>query len=297
MSIAQQTQQIDHAEENVGGPRGLQVFRQRWLPKLDIEQQNKQLKALIIVVHGLAEHSGRYQHIAHDLCQQQYGVYSLDHIGHGKSEGRRCTVKSFADYVLPLKKLVEDVKQRHPQRPVFLLGHSMGGLISCEYLLNHQDDVAGAILSAPAVLSFNNPNILTLLKLFFFAVFAPNKGFLALDAKGVSRNPAVVSAYLEDPLVYKGLLPVNFLMAMSKTMQGVRKQASRLKLPLLILQGDQDTMVNPSGTQSLFDDATSKDKELERYPDCYHEILNEEEYPQICQGILAWLDRQAQAPV
>ena len=276
---------MEHHQDSYPGPRGAQLFRQWWLPE-------REPGALIVLVHGMAEHSGRYNTSVKDLVAQGYGVYALDHLGHGRSDGGRCCVKSFADFTQPLHQLILKLKQQYKNVPVFLLGHSMGGLICAIYLLDHQDEVKGAILSAPAVLSYQRPNFITVIKLMFYLIFSPNTGMLQLDASGVSRDPEVVTAYLNDPLVYTGQVPACLLLAMTKAMKRLLQQAGLIQLPLLILQGDQDRLVNPEGAQLLYQRVGSQDKQLERYPDSYHEILNEPEYPQIINLIQGWLSKR-----
>jgi alpha-beta hydrolase superfamily lysophospholipase len=247
------------------------------------------MRAVIVLAHGLAEHSGRYQTVVKDLTDRHYGIYSLDHIGHGRSEGDRCCVKSFNDLVQPIHNLVLEIKQSHPLLPVFLLGHSMGGLICGNYLLDHQNQVDGAIFSAPAVLGHQQPDLKMVLKLIYYALVSPQKGVLQLDAKGVSRNPAVVAAYVQDPLVYTGKVPACMMLALAKAMRRLQLKANRITAPVLILQGDKDKLVNPEGARLLYDQVSSPDKFLQRYPPSYHEILNELEYPLVLSAITDWV--------
>lgn len=276
---------MNNAHTQLDGPRGKKLFCQSWVP-----QHNP--RANIIIAHGLAEHSGRYEHVANDLCDAGYAVYALDHLGHGRSEGERCVVKKFNDYVMPLRKFVLSIKKQSPNTPVFVLGHSMGGLIVGTYLLDFQADVDGAILSAPAVMGRRQPSLGAIIKLLFTAIFSPTTGVLQLDAKGVSRVPAVVQAYIDDPLVYNGPIPAGLMLAMSKAMKQLLQKAPSISLPLLILQGEQDALVHPDGAKRLYERAASVDKQIELFEPSYHEVFNEPEYSQAKTIMLNWLDQQ-----
>ena len=135
---------MEHRDGFFKGVRESNIYYQVWLPEADV-------KAVLLVVHGLAEHSGRYMNVVNHFVPLGYAVYGLDHIGHGKSDGQRVYVERFADYTDTLKLYFELVRQEQPGKPIFLVGHSMGGLIDAVYLLEHQDELAGAVLSGPLV--------------------------------------------------------------------------------------------------------------------------------------------------
>jgi len=135
---------MNHREGTFKGVRDARIYYQGWLPEGDS-------KAALLVVHGLAEHSGRYANLVRHFVPPGYAVYGLDHLGHGKSDGTRVYVDRFSDYLTTLKIYVDMVREWEPERPVFLVGHSMGGLIGALFLLDHQEDLAGAVLSGPSV--------------------------------------------------------------------------------------------------------------------------------------------------
>jgi acylglycerol lipase len=179
---------MKHEEGFFKGVRDHRIYYQHWLPE-------GEAKAVLLVVHGLAEHSGRYMNLVHHFLPLGYAISAIDHLGHGRSEGTRAYVERFADYTDTVAAFREMIRERHKDRPVFLVGHSLGGLIGALYLLDHQGQLAGAVLSGPAV---KIPDTVPPAAIFagkIFSALAPKLKLIALDASGVSRDPAVVRAY------------------------------------------------------------------------------------------------------
>ncbi len=261
-----------HAEKFINGPRSKKLFTQAWLP-----DQGKALKGIIVIAHGLAEHSGRYMNVVNYFVPLDYGVAAIDHLGHGKSEGERCYVKSMDELVEPLYDYIVDVKKQYPSKPIFLLGHSMGGLITTMFLSKYQDSVTAVILSSPAVSGVRKPSIGQQFKILLKSVFSPKAGFVQLSAKGVSRDPKVVEDYENDPLVYSGKMTFGLAVSMAKAMGRLPSIAKNITLPIFIVQGGKDKLVNPNGAKDLLSWLGSKDKSLTVYPNSYHEVLNEPE--------------------
>ncbi|NWF91744.1 MAG: lysophospholipase [Syntrophaceae bacterium] len=272
-----------HEEGFFKGVRGANIYFQGWLPE-------GEPRAVLLLVHGLAEHSGRYGNVVNHFVPLGYAVYGIDHIGHGKSDGIRVYVKRFDDYTQTLQVYFDMICRRHPDRPIFLVGHSMGGLISTLYLLDHQAELTGAVLSGPAVKvpSTITPAILLLSKM--LSALIPKSGVLRLDANGVSRDPAVVQAYVSDPLVHKGKITARLAAEMLKTMQHVSAQASKITLPIMIVQGGADRLVDPAGAQMLYDTVSSADKEIRTYDGFYHEVFNEPEHETVLRDVERWLE-------
>jgi len=267
---------------------GDSIYHQCWLP-------DGPARAVLLLVHGLAEHSGRYGNLVRHFVPLGYAVYGIDHVGHGKSDGRRAFVWNFEDFLQPLETYSGMVRGAHPGLPVFLIGHSMGGLIGAAYLIDHQDEFRGAVLSGPSVRIPDNisPAIIFVGKV--LSRLLPKAGILALDPRGVSRDPAVVKAYVEDPLVHTGKTTARLGAELLKAMQRVMAQANRIHLPLLILQGGADRLVDPRGARMLHELAGSRDKALRVYEGLYHEVYNEPEHEQVLADVEAWLDRQLSA--
>ena len=270
-----------HQEDTFTGARHSRIYYQAWLPA-DLP------KAVLLVVHGLGEHGGRYGNVVDYFLPRGYAMYALDHYGHGKSEGQREYVERFSDYTQTLKLFFDLVEAAQPGRPIFLMGHSLGGLISAVYLLDQQTGLAGAVLSGPAVKPPRlSPAVLIVGRV--MSVLLPRLGVQGLDSSGVSRDPAVVRAYVEDPLVFTGKMTARLGAETLDAMRRVQAEAGRLTLPLLILQGGADRLVDPTGAEQLYQAAGSADKTLKVYPGLFHEIYNEPEHEQVLHDVESWL--------
>ncbi len=273
---------MNHSEGTFKGVRDANIYYQDWLP-------DGEARAVLLVVHGLGEHSGRYMNIVNHFTPLGYAVYALDHIGHGKSEGKREMVETFEDFTDTLTIFYKLVKGWQSGKPIFLLGHSLGGLIATYYLLDHQADFKGAIISAPAIKIGDSvsPAIITLGKL--LSKLAPGMGLLALDASFICHDPQVVAAYVNDPLVFHGKTPARLAAEMLKAMQRVSTEVGKISLPFIVVQGSEDKLVDPGGAQMLYDQAGSKDKTVKIYPGLYHEVFNEPERAAVLTDVETWL--------
>jgi acylglycerol lipase len=244
---------------------------------------------VLLVVHGLGEHCGRNMNVVNHFVPLGYAVYGLDHIGHGKSDGAREVVERFEDYTSPLTAYYHMIKGWQAGKPIFLLGHSMGGLIVSYYLLEQQVNFRGAVVSAPLVKVGDDVSPVTIIIGKILSVLVPKAGLLTLDANGVSRDPEVVKAYVNDPLVFHGKTPARLAAELLKAMMRVTAEADKISLPLIILQGAEDKLVDPAGAQMLYDKASSKDKTIQVYEGLYHEVFNEPERARVLKDVEAWL--------
>jgi len=274
---------MKHQEGFFKGVREANIYYQSWLPE-------GELKAVLLIIHGLAEHSGRYGNVVNHFVPLGYAVYGIDHLGHGKSEGRRVHVERFDDYTNTLKVYFDMIQRWQPGKPIFLVGHSMGGLISAVYLLDHQAELAGAVLSGAAVKIPNHVTPAMLLVNKILSALIPKFGLLPLDAVGVSRDPLVVQAYVSDPLVHRGKATARLAAEMLKAMQYVSGQAARITLPILIVQGSADRLVDPAGARMLYEAVSSADKEIKIYDGLYHEVFNEPEHDKVLRDVEIWLE-------
>jgi alpha-beta hydrolase superfamily lysophospholipase len=278
---------MNHQEGFLDGLRGPRIYYQAWLPETAA-------KAVLLLVHGLAEHGGRYASVVGHFVPRGYAVYAIDHVGHGKSEGQRVFVERFRDFLDPLARLHDLIRARHPDVPVFMVGHSLGGLIGATYLLERQDDFRGAVLSGPAVKVPDNLSPLVIMIGRAFSALLPRLGIVALAHDGVSRDPAVVEAYVNDPLVHTGRITARLGAEMLDAMGRIGSEAHRIRLPLLVLQGGADKLVDPDGARMLHDRAGSADKTLRTYEGLYHEVYNEPEREAVLAEVEAWLDQRLQ---
>jgi acylglycerol lipase len=277
---------MEHREGHFKGVRNAKIYYGAWLP-------DGKVKAVLLIVHGLGEHCARYVNVVNHFVPLGYAVYGLDHLGHGNSEGAREGVERFADYTDTLTDFHEMIKGWQTEKPMFLLGHSMGGLITSCYLLDHQADFSGAVISAPLVKASGNISQATIIMGKILSALAPKMGLLALDANGISRDPEVVKAYVNDPLVFHGKTPARLAAELLKAMQRVTAEADKITLPFIVLQGSADQLVDPGGAQMLYDKARSKDKTIKIYEGLYHEVFNEPERARVLIDVETWLAAHA----
>jgi alpha-beta hydrolase superfamily lysophospholipase len=274
---------MNHQDGIFKGARDTDITYQCWLPEDEI-------KAVLVIVHGLAEHSGRYMNVVNHFVPLGYAVYGLDHIGHGRSEGPRVYVERFSDYTRTLKTYVDKIRAWQPDTPVFMVGHSLGGLIGSAYLLDHQEDLTGAVLSGPGVKVPDSISPVTVALGKVLSTLMPRTGLVQLDANEISRDPAVVQAYVNDPLVYTGKTTARLAAEMLKTMRRVTEEAGTITLPVMIVQGSEDKLVDPAGARMLYKTVSSDDKTLKIYDGLYHEVFNEPEHAEVLGDVEAWLD-------
>ncbi|WP_290741109.1 alpha/beta hydrolase [Haliea sp.] len=250
-------------------------------------------RGVILLAHGLGEHSGRYEHFAAFFTRSGYAVVAPDHVGHGRSPGRRAHVQQFADYLQPLLTLRSRIDDWYTGLPCFLLGHSLGGLIASRLLLDAQSRFAGAALSGPALAVDEPPPAPLLLLNRLLAWLWPTLGMLKLDASQVSRDPQVVAAYEADPLVHHGKVSARLVRELFATMAVVNARAAEITLPLLVMHGEADVMTAPAGSRDFSARVGSSDVTLRLYPDLYHEIFNEPEQEQVFAELAAWMQARA----
>jgi alpha-beta hydrolase superfamily lysophospholipase len=272
-----------HEDGSLSARSGALFYQQRWSPEQDI-------KGCVLLVHGLGEYSGRYKPLADYLVAGGYALCALDLPGHGYSEGRRGYIDAFSVYLETVEDYMAELRQRYPDTPLFLLGHSMGGLISACLLLSRQSDFNGAILSGPAIAPPEKPPAIQQFIVRMLSRLAPTVGVMQLDANGVSRDPVVVEKYKNDPLIYTGKISARSVVELFDSMEEIQNRASEITLPLLVLHGEADSMTPAAGSQLLHQRVASADKTLTIYPGLYHEIFNEPEHPQIYAELRDWLD-------
>ena len=272
-----------HQEGTFKGVRNASIYYQCWLPE-------GESRAVLLIVHGLAEHSGRYMNVVNYFVPLGYAVYGVDHVGHGKSSGTRVYVERFEDYTDTLKTYFDMVRRWQADKPICLVGHSMGGLIGAVYLLSHQAELTGAVLSGPAVKIHGTVSPAAICVGNVISVLMPKLGLIGLEAEGVSRDPGVVRAYVSDPLVCRGKVTARLSAELVKAVRLVTAEATKITLPILIVQGGADKLVDPKGAQMLYDAVSSADKTIKIYDGLYHEVFNEPEHDQVLGDVKAWLE-------
>ncbi len=277
------------ASGSLHGVRGRRIFWRSWTP------DDAAARAVIVLVHGLGEHSGRYGHVVARLVAEGYAVHTVDHRGHGRSDGPRAFIEDMDDVVADIDTLVGEAVAAAPGVPVFMLGHSMGGLIGLRYALAHQDRLAGLILSAALAQLDAVPRPLELVGR-LLSVIAPRAPLIAIDAALVSRDPAVVEAYRSDPLVHHGKVPARTAVQLADTVERFPSTVSAITVPTLILYGTADGLCPPAGSVMLGERIGAADMTVKAYDGLFHEILNEPERETVLADIVAWLGARVGTP-
>jgi len=278
---------MNHRESTLTGADGLNLYWQVWAPA-------SEPGAVVVIAHGASEHSGRYVHVANRLVAEGYAVYALDHRGHGRSEGPRALVDRIDNVVADLDSLIVLAAAEHPGKDVFLLGHSMGGTVSLRYAIAHQDRLTGLILSGPlAALEAASPPVRVIAKV--LSALTPRLPVVSIDSSLVSRDPAVVAAYVSDPLNYHGKLPARTVAELAGAIESFPEGVGVITIPTLIMYGTADGLCPPQGSVMLSERIGAVDKTLTPYEGLYHEILNEPEQQQVMDEICSWLAAHLEA--
>jgi acylglycerol lipase len=275
------TDQQERVEGRLTGARDVELYWQGWLPA-------GPATGVVLLCHGLGEHSGRYGNVVDALVPDGWAVYGLDHRGHGLSGGRRAHLDDYADWLADYDTFRRAVVARHPGLPVFLLGHSMGGQIALAYALDHQDDLAGLVLSAPALASNAVPKQLVPLLMGLSRV-ARTLRPAGIDGTKVSKDPAVVAAYQADPLVYQGNPTLGLSASLFRQFGPLVERARGLRIPLLLQHGSADVLTDPAGTRALEAAHGSPDATVHWYEGLWHEIYNEPERDRPLSDLRDWL--------
>jgi len=277
-----------HEEGRFSGARGITIYEQAWMPDGDPA-------AVVVIAHGFAEHGGRYAQLAARLVDSGYAVRVADNRGHGRSGGKRTAVVRFSDYVDDLHAEIQRSRDRMGALPLLLVGHSMGGLIALALATTHPDDIDALVVSAPPVLP-GDVSAVTLAVGRLLSRVTPDVCVLRLPLHKISRDPAVVAAYTNDPLVFRTPVRARLGAEMLATMQQVDAALPSLRVPLLVMQGADDALVDPRNGPRVHERAGADDKTLKMYDGLWHEIFNEPERERVLDDLVTWLDAHAQSP-
>ncbi len=275
---------IRRVESQLATTAGRALFRRSW--------QVERPEHVVLLVHGFAEHSARYEHFGAWFAARGCSVHAYDHQGHGRSEGARGHVRRFEDFLDDLDAMLAAVAGEHPGIRPHLVGHSMGGLIVAAALCERQPDVAGAVTSGAALAISESLSRGSMFAARTLRRLAPRLALSAgLDPAGLSNDPEVVRAYLADPLVFRRMttsLAVELMGAVART----AGSAAKVRVPLLMLHGEADPICPPEGTRSFFAGLRVEPRRLEIYPGLRHEIFNEPEHARVFEDVLAWIRAQ-----
>jgi alpha-beta hydrolase superfamily lysophospholipase len=277
---------IRRSETHFDAVGGRRLFARSWLPP--------QASRSLVLVHGYAEHSGRYEHVGAWFAARGAAVHAYDHQGHGLSGGRRCHVRRFGDFLDDLEVVVERARSHAPELPLFVVGHSMGGLIVCAWARERRPGVSGLVISSPPLSRPGSvsPGRLSLLR--FARWVVPTLSIESeLDPQGLSRDPAVAKAYLADPLVHLRMtlsLGAELFAAIDRT----SPRGGEVALPMLMLHGSADPICSPAASEAFARDVPGC--RYRSYPELRHEIFNEPERETVFADVQAWLEQREETP-
>lgn len=273
---------MKHAEATFKSADGLDLYYQNWLAE-------GEPKAVIVIVHGMGEHSGRYRYVVNALVPKGYAIYAADHRGHGRSPGDRMFVNKWSEYLDDLGTFIKLVKAQWAGRPFFLYGHSMGGNITLNYVLRHPQGYNGVIASAPAVGKLDVPPILALLSKIMSRLAPAMRVKTNLELSDISRDPVEAQGYGDDPLVQTFATP-RFGVEMPAAAEWAMAHAANFQPPLLMIHGDGDNIVNVSASRDFFANVLQPDKKLIVYEGGVHESHNDIHRDQVIADIAEWLE-------
>ena len=268
-------------EETFKGVAGLTIFTRFW-------RATGKPRGVVVISHGFNSHSGQYSKVAERFAAAGLAVYALDHRGRGKSEGERFHVEKFSDYVDDLATFIQIAKARQPGLPVFLLGHSAGGVISSLYALKHQSELTG-LISESSAFELPAPGF-ALAALKGLSYVAPHLRVLKLKNEDFSRDPRIVDSMNWDPLIAGENQTAKTVAELIRADEELKEEFPRITLPLLILHGTNDKAAKADGSRFFNESAGSTDKSLKLYDGAYHDLLSDVGNENVAADILGWIE-------
>lgn len=273
-------------ESSFAGIGGLNIFTRSWQPK-------EQPRAVVVIVPGFNSHGGQYLWVAEQFAARNLAVYALDLRGRGRSDGERFYVEKVEDYVDDVASFVNIAKAENQNLPIYVLGHSAGGVVSSVYALDHQDEINGLICESFAYELPVPDLVLSFLK--GLSHITPHTHVFSLNNKDFSRDSSVVESMNNDPLIKGESQPAQTAAAMIRADERLKKGFPTITLPLLILHGTEDKATKPSGSQHFYEQAGSHDKTLKLYEGHFHDLLNDIDKEVVMMDILNWIDARIPA--
>lgn len=268
------------------GARDTRLVRRWWLP-------DGTPRAVIVLVHGLRDHSARYDALARALVEADIAVHAFDLRGHGKSAGDRVWVETFDDYVDDVERFLKLVSTQVSGKPLFLFGHSMGGAIATLTTLTRKPALAGLVLSAPALKPGDEVSPFLISVTGFLSRILPRLPVLKLPDAAFSRVPAAVADMVADPLIENGSGPARTASELLGALGRIGASMETLSTPVLLLHGTADKLTNPEGSKALHARAASTDKTLRLFDGWFHDLLHEPEAALVITEIVDWVEARA----
>ncbi len=274
---------VTHSERSFDGINDVRIVYDVWTP-------DTPPRGVVILAHGYGEHARRYDHVAARFGAAGLITYALDHRGHGRSGGKRVFVRDISEYTGDFHTLVGIAAADHPDLARIVVGHSMGGAIVFAYGVDHPDDYTAMVLSGPAVAAQGSVSPIVVLLAKVMGRLVPGLPMEDIPADAVSRDPAVVAAYESDPLVHHGKLPAGVGRALIEVGETMPQRASAITAPLLVVHGEEDSLIPVQGSRTLVECVGSPDVHLKVYPALYHEVFNEPEQAVVLDDVTAWIE-------
>lgn len=275
--------ELKHIENKLSGLEGQPLFYQAWLPD--------EIKRILVVAHGLGEHGGRYSNLVDYFAPLGYAIYALDHRGHGRSGGQRGHVKQFSYYMDDLRIFVQLVKEAQPGKEIFLVGHSLGGLIALIYGLEYPSTLKGVIVSSPGLaIKVKVPFIKEVMGKLLSTVIPRLAMSNGIPPEHICRDETVVEKYKADALVHDRVTTrwfTEFIAAQAYAIEN----AKNFSLPVLLMLAGNDELSDPEGSKLFYHNLSIEDRELKIYDGLYHELFNEMENQKVFEDMENWLDR------
>jgi acylglycerol lipase len=269
-------------EERIDGGGGSQIVVRSRRPA-------SATRAVVVICHGVNSHGGQYLWTLEQFAAAGFAAYVLDLRGRGKSDGARFYVESIADYVANVSALVKLAKSREAGLPVFLLGHSAGGVVSCTYALDFQAELAGLLCESFAFQVPAPDLVLNIVK--GLSRVAPRLPVLKLKNEDFSRDPRAVKALNDDPLTANETQPAMTVAALVRGNERLKKEFRLITLPVFIMHGTLDKATKPSGSQFFYDTVGSRDKTLKLYEGHYHDLLNDFDKEKVIEDMKGWITK------
>lgn len=264
---------------------GINIHTKYWKPENDSER-------VIIIIHGIGEHSGRYLQVAEELRDADYHVYSLDHRGHGQSGGKRLRISSTTDFIDDLKQYYDRIKSSHPDSKIYILGHSMGSVISLQFILSNPGLIEATVITGTATdVASGVPPALRMIANFIY-LFFPNAPISPPGSMDVlSRDPEIVKQAENDPLMNHGWTPVAIAKFVIETGEMIQERANKITMPIIFMHGEADELTPISGSKIMYERVSSEDKALKTWADMRHEIMNEIGREEVISEIVDWFNK------
>ena len=273
-------------EENLKGSSGLKLHIRSW-------PATGNARAVVVMCHGVNSHGGQYLWSGEQFAKAGFAAYALDLRGRGKSEGERLYVDTVAEYVDDVAATIELAKSRNPGLPVFLLGHSAGGVVSATYTLDNQKELAGFICESFAFQVYAPGFALAAIK--GLSHIAPRLPVLKLPLEAFTRDSAALAALKADPLIANENQPAATVAALVRADERLMEEFPNIRIPVFIMHGTADKATVPAGSQVFFDTVGAKDKTLKLYKDHFHDLLNDTGKELVMADIVAWIDKRLPA--